>query len=91
MNKTIPAGQFKQGCLAILDDVARNHEEVIITKRGKPVAKLVPIESDRERMARSLKELRSRMKVKLHMTVDELCSPTTQLGAWNLHDEDGEP
>jgi prevent-host-death family protein len=44
MNRTIPAGKFKQGCLAILDDVAAKHEEVIITKRGKPVAKLVPVE-----------------------------------------------
>lgn len=40
----IAAGQFKAKCLKIMDDVHKTHEEVIITKRGKPVAKLVPVE-----------------------------------------------
>ena len=44
--KTIAAGAFKQGCLRILDEVADSHQEVVITKRGKPVAKLVPVESE---------------------------------------------
>ena len=39
---TVPAGQFKAGCLALLDRVARTGEEVIVTKRGKPVARIVP-------------------------------------------------
>ena len=39
----IAAGQFKARCLAILDEVARTGKEVIVTKRGKPVAKVVPI------------------------------------------------
>ena len=39
----IPAGQFKARCLALLDRVARTGEEVIVTKRGRPVAKVVPI------------------------------------------------
>lgn len=40
--KTIPAGEFKAKCLKLMDDVAQNGETVVITKRGKPVAKLVP-------------------------------------------------
>lgn len=40
----IAAGQFKAQCLKIMDKVGKTHEEVIITKRGKPVAKLVPVE-----------------------------------------------
>ena len=40
---TIPAGQFKARCLALLDRVARTGEAVVVTKRGKPVAKVVPI------------------------------------------------
>ena len=40
--KTISAGQFKQTCLKVLDEVQATHEHVIITKRGKPVATLVP-------------------------------------------------
>jgi prevent-host-death family protein len=41
--ETIPAGRFKAQCLALLDDVNRTHREITITKRGKPVARLVPI------------------------------------------------
>ena len=47
--KKIPAGAFKQGCLAILDDVAKTHREVVITKRGKPVAQVVPIKASKPR------------------------------------------
>lgn len=38
----ISAGEFKSKCLKIMDDVNSYHEEVIITKHGKPVAKLIP-------------------------------------------------
>ena len=38
----IPAGEFKAKCLQLMDKVARSREPIIITKRGKPVAKLVP-------------------------------------------------
>ena len=40
----ITAGKFKAQCLKIMDDVQKNHREVIITKYGKPVAKLVGVE-----------------------------------------------
>lgn len=36
------AGKFKAECLALMDRVNSSHEEVIITKRGKAVAKLIP-------------------------------------------------
>ncbi|MCC6663392.1 MAG: type II toxin-antitoxin system Phd/YefM family antitoxin [Polyangiaceae bacterium] len=39
MPKTLPASQFKERCLALLDQV--DADGIIITKRGKPVAKLV--------------------------------------------------
>ncbi|MBI2766075.1 MAG: type II toxin-antitoxin system Phd/YefM family antitoxin [Chloroflexi bacterium] len=42
--KTIAAAKFKEQCLAILDDV--DPEGIIITKRGKPVARLMPLEDD---------------------------------------------
>ena len=42
----IAAAKFKSQCLALMDEVARKRKEVIITKRGRPVAKLVPVESD---------------------------------------------
>ena len=39
--KQIPAARFKATCLALLDSV--DPEGIVITKRGKPVARLVPI------------------------------------------------
>ena len=41
----ITASEFKAKCLKIMDQVYMYHEEVIITKHGKPVAKLVPVSS----------------------------------------------
>ncbi|MES0488808.1 MAG: type II toxin-antitoxin system Phd/YefM family antitoxin [Leptospirales bacterium] len=38
----MPAAEFKSKCLKIMDDVNAYHQEVVITKHGKPVAKLVP-------------------------------------------------
>lgn len=44
--RTIPAGIFKARCLAIMDEVQAKRQAVVITKRGKPVAKLVPVEKE---------------------------------------------
>ncbi|HXX22863.1 MAG TPA: type II toxin-antitoxin system Phd/YefM family antitoxin [Terriglobia bacterium] len=44
--KTMGAGAFKAQCLAIMDEVQAKRESVVITKHGKPVAKLVPADSD---------------------------------------------
>jgi len=41
--KTISATDFKATCLDILDQVAERRESVVVTKRGKPVAQVVPI------------------------------------------------
>lgn len=42
----INAAEFKAKCLKLIDEVAHTHEPLVITKRGKPVAKLVPIEDE---------------------------------------------
>ena len=39
------AGAFKAKCLSLLDEVEKKHIQLIITKHGKPMAKLVPIEN----------------------------------------------
>ena len=39
----IPAGVFKARCLGLLDEVEQQRKEIVITKRGRPVARLVPV------------------------------------------------
>ena len=43
--RTIPAGEFKAKCLAIMDEVQARGETIVITKRGKPVVRIAPLES----------------------------------------------
>lgn len=40
--RTIPAGEFKNRCLALMDEVNETGEEIVITKHGRPVSRLVP-------------------------------------------------
>ena len=43
---TVGAAEFKAKCLELIDEVhSRKRNSVVITKRGKPYAKLVPVES----------------------------------------------
>jgi prevent-host-death family protein len=42
--RTMAAGEFKAKCLAVMDEVAATGESVLITKRGKPVARVVALE-----------------------------------------------
>jgi len=45
MTQQVPAGVFKAKCLGLLEEVRQTRKEIIITKRGKPVARLVPVEN----------------------------------------------
>ena len=40
--KTMPAGVFKARCLRVMEEVKKYRVPVVITKKGRPVAKLVP-------------------------------------------------
>ena len=42
----VAAADFKANCLRLMDEVAQQRRPIIITKRGKPVAKLVPVERE---------------------------------------------
>ncbi len=61
--KTMAAAKFKEQCLAVLDSV--DAEGIIITKHGKPVAKLVPIEAESGAM---IGKLRGRIRIKGDIT-----------------------
>lgn len=45
--QTISAGEFKARCLKLMDQVRETRRPIVITKRGKPVARLVPVEEER--------------------------------------------
>jgi prevent-host-death family protein len=72
--KTIAAGAFKARCLAVMDEVASKKEPVMITKRGKPVAKLVPVEPSRD-------EIFGFLRGKLEI-VGDIVSPAIPLEEW---------
>jgi prevent-host-death family protein len=42
MSRIIKASEFKAKCLALLDEVERTGDTLVITKKGKPVAQVVP-------------------------------------------------
>jgi prevent-host-death family protein len=44
--RAVAAGRFKAQCLALLDEVAETGIPIVVTKRGKPVARVVPVERD---------------------------------------------
>ena len=52
--RTIAAGEFKAKRLEIIDETHRNHREVVITKRGVPMAQLVPFSPPGRAVFRSL-------------------------------------
>ena len=45
---TLTVSKFKATCLAVVDEVATAKKRIIITKRGKPVAELIPYEDETE-------------------------------------------
>ena len=58
--RTIKASEFKARCLKLMDEVAESGESILITKNGKPVAKLTP---HRERLKAPFGRDRGRIKV----------------------------
>ena len=46
--KQVGAARFKAQCLTLMEDVRATKRPIVITKRGKPVAKLVPIDESKD-------------------------------------------
>ncbi len=42
--KKMPAGEFKARCLRVMEEVKKYRTPVVITKKGRPVAKIVPVD-----------------------------------------------
>jgi prevent-host-death family protein len=72
--RKMAAGSFKTNCLAVMDEVQGKHETVVITKHGKPVAKLVPVNAETD-------EIYNFLKGKGAVTGD-VVSPALSLEGW---------
>lgn len=72
--KKMPAGEFKAQCLAVMDEVLHTGEPVLITKHGKPVAKLVPA-------GKSADDVFGFMAGKVKI-VGDIVGPVTPLDDW---------
>ncbi len=60
--KEILISEFKAKCIAIINEINRTRDYVIITRRGRPVARLEAIGD--ERLSRKLGKLRGKMRIK---------------------------
>jgi prevent-host-death family protein len=74
--KQMPAGKFKARCLSVMDDVQATGEPVIVTKRGRPVAKVVPVGSSKEDL---FGFMAGEFKI-----VGDIESPVTPLEDWEV-------
>jgi prevent-host-death family protein len=64
-SKTVSASEFKARCLAMLDEVASSGSEILVTKRGRPVARVLAVEEPRS----------LRGSVKYNVSDEELIRP----------------
>ena len=75
--RTMAASEFKAKCLAILDEVARTGERIVILKRGKPVAQLGPATQTVDGFPQD------RLRALGGVEVGDIVSPPLQAKAWD--------
>jgi prevent-host-death family protein len=73
--KEVPAGEFKAHCLALMDQVQLTGEPIVVTKRGRPVVKLIPAKGKRDSI---FGHMAGRAKI-----VGDIVSPATPLEDWD--------
>jgi prevent-host-death family protein len=74
--QTMAAGQFKARCLKVMDQVQSTREPVIITKRGRAVAKLVPADLKSD-------DVFGCMRTEVEI-VGDILSPVVPLEDWDV-------
>jgi prevent-host-death family protein len=74
--RKIGAAEFKAHCLTLMEDVRSTREPLIITKRGKPVAKLVPVDNKKDNWI-------GRLNGKIRI-VGDIESPVVPLEDWEV-------
>ena len=74
--KRMQASAFKARCLAVMDDVQATGEPVIVTKRGKPVVKIIPIKPEKD-------DIFGSMAGEIEI-IGDIESPVVPLKAWKV-------
>jgi prevent-host-death family protein len=74
--KLVAVSEFKSHCLSLLEDVARTGEPILVTKRGKPLARITP--SGNIAVARPQDTLRGSVSYE-----EDLLGPVVPAEAWN--------
>ena len=74
----ITSAEFRSNCFKILDNLESNHDEVVITKRGKPIAKLVAIDPGNAR------DPLLGVLAGAGRTIGDLTDPVSDNGDWEL-------
>jgi prevent-host-death family protein len=75
--KTMAAGEFKAKCLQVMEDVKKYRTPVVITKKGKPVAKLVPADEPK-------KDIFGCMADKIRIIGDVEAPVLPPIGEWDM-------
>lgn len=74
--KQMPASDFKARCLKVMNEIQATGEPLIVTKRGKPVVKVVPIKPEKDDIFGSMAD-----EVKI---IGDIESPVVPLKAWKI-------
>lgn len=82
VERTIAAGEFKAKCLRIMDEANETGRPVIVTKRGKPSVKVVPIANGKKKKDSIFGRLAGVMKI--HGDPDDLIKPIVPMEDWDM-------
>jgi prevent-host-death family protein len=74
--KTMAAGEFKARCLHVMDQVNKTRTPIVITKRGKPVVKLLPADESPSKVFDCLK---GQIEI-----LGDIVSPVTPAEDWEV-------
>jgi prevent-host-death family protein len=80
MESTVPIGEFKTHCYQIMDQAQKEGHPVIITRKGKPIAKILPLDSQAEKDDCFFDSLKDSVSIN-----GDIISPIDV--KWNVHDE----
>ena len=81
--RTIKASEFKARCLKLMDEVADNGAEIVITKNGRPVSRLVPYRKKPDTLFGI-----DRGKLEIHGDLDEPLDVAWEAEAGRVQEED---